>query len=248
MEINQNKHLSASSKNLRILLFDIDGTLLSTINRELYRKNIAQALINIFGTAGKLLEISFSGKTDLQIVSEALENEGFSLAQVWENFSKIEAEFTNVIDVLSKSSPVFKPCPNVEELLIKLSLDSRYLISLLTGNIESLSWKKLSHVGLRNYFLAPGAFGSDNEDRMKLTAIAQKRIASFLSVESLLPNQFIIIGDTIRDIACARHFGAKVLAVATGVTKLEDLANAQPDLLFETLSDTNKVLSALASL
>lgn len=248
METNQNRYLKASSKDLRILLFDIDGTLLSTINRSLYRIQVAQALINIFGTAGKLLEISFSGKTDLQIVSEALETENISLAQVWDNFLKIEAEFTNVIDTLSQEGPVFRRCPNVEELLARLKTEPRYLISLLTGNLESLSWKKLSHVGLQDYFLTLGAFGSDHDDRMKLTAIAQKRVTKFLGVENLSPDKFIIIGDTVRDIACARQFGAKVLAVATGVTKIEDLANAQPDLLFETLSDTDKVLSALASL
>jgi phosphoglycolate phosphatase-like HAD superfamily hydrolase len=101
---------------------------------------------------------------------------------------------------------------------------------------------------LQAYFNRSGAFGSDSEDRLQLPAIACQRISNLLGVESLLPEQFIIIGDTPRDIACARHFGAKVLAVATGNTKLEDLANAQPDLLFETLSDTDKVLSALAKL
>jgi len=246
--MSQNKLLNASSKNLRVLLFDIDGTLLSTINRTLYRAQIAQAIINIFGTAGNLLEISFSGKTDLQIINEALADEGVELTEIWEAFPKIELEFAKVIDTLSQSGEVFKRCPNVEELLIKLSIDSRYLISLLTGNIESLSWKKLSHVGLRDYFPNPGAFGSDHDNRIMLTSIASERITKFLGVESLSPDQFIIIGDTVRDIACARHFGAKVLAVATGTTKLEELANAQPDLLFETLSDTDKVLSALASL
>jgi phosphoglycolate phosphatase len=248
MEMSQNKLLHASAKNLRVLLFDIDGTLLFTINRNAYRAQIAQAITNIFGTSGKLLEISFSGKTDLQIISEALVDEGVELTQVWEALPKIEVEFTKAMDVLGQTGAVFARCPNVEELLIKLSVDSRYLISLLTGNIESLSWKKLSQVGLRDYFPNPGAFGSDHDNRIMLTSIVSERIVKFLRVESLSPEQFIIIGDTVRDIACARHFGAKVLAVATGMTKLEDLANAQPDLLFETLSDTDKVLSALASL
>jgi phosphoglycolate phosphatase-like HAD superfamily hydrolase len=247
MEINQN-NLNASSKNLRILLFDIDGTLLSTVNRTLYRARVAQAVTNIFGTAGKLLEISFSGKTDIQIISEALENEGVSLKEVWDNFLKIEQEFTNVIDSLSQEGEVFKRCPNVEELLTKLKFDSNFVVSVLTGNLESLSWKKLSCVGLRDYFSSPGAFGSDHDNRLMLAPIAQKRLSKFLGVENLSPEQFIIIGDTVRDIACARHFGAKVLAVATGVTKIEDLANARPDFLFETLSDTDKVLQTLASL
>lgn len=240
--------MSASSENLRILLFDVDGTLLTTIDRSAYREQIAQALINIFGTTGKLLEISFSGKTDLHIVSEALEDEGITLEQVWEEFPKIESEFMAVIENLSKSGPIFRRCPAVEDLLVKLQSDSRYIISLLTGNIEKLAWKKLSHVGLHNYFQHPGAFGSDSADRLLLPAIASDRISKLLGVENILPEQFIIIGDTPRDIACARHFGAKVLAVATGNTKLEDLANAQPDLLFQTLSDTDKVLLALATL
>lgn len=240
--------MNASFENLRVLLFDVDGTLLTTIDRSRYRAQVAQALINIFGTAGKLLEISFSGKTDLHIVGEALEDTGITIEQIWEMFPKIESEFMAVIENLSKSGPVFRRCPAVEDLLIQLQNDSRYVISLLTGNIEKLAWEKLSQVSLQAYFNRSGAFGSDSEDRLQLPAIACQRISNLLGVESLLPEQFIIIGDTPRDIACARHFGAKVLAVATGNTKLEDLANAQPDLLFETLSDTDKVLSALAKL
>ncbi|MBL8195292.1 MAG: HAD family hydrolase [Blastocatellia bacterium] len=240
--------MSLNSHNLRILLFDIDGTLLFTIHRSIYRAKVAEAVANIFGTAGKISQVSFSGKTDLHIISEALSDEGITLKEIWEALPEIEKQFVSIIETLSKTSAVFRSCPGMPGLLEKLQLDPRYQLSLLTGNIESLAKLKLNQVGLEKYFSCPGAFGSDHEDRLFLPSIAANRVANFLGIFDLSPSQFIIIGDTPRDIACAHHFGAKVLAVATGNFSKEELANAQPDLLFETLSDTDKVISALATL
>lgn len=237
-----------NSNNLRILLFDIDGTLLVTIQRSIYRAKVAEAVASIFGTAGKINEVSFSGKTDLHIISEALSDEGITLKEIWQALPEIEKQFVTIIETLSKTGPVFRSCPGLPTLLEKLQLDSRYLLSLLTGNIEILAKLKLHQVGLKDFFSYPGAFGSDHENRLFLPSIAANRIANFLGIFDLLPSQFIIIGDTPRDIACARHFGAKVVAVATGNFAVEELANAQPDLIFETLSDTDKVISALATL
>jgi phosphoglycolate phosphatase-like HAD superfamily hydrolase len=211
-----------------------------------YREQIRTALIEIFGTAGSIDSVSFGGKTDLQILREALENEGITPDRIRAALPDIEKQFTGILQRMQVEGPVFDCCPGVELLLERLSCESRYLISLLTGNVELLAWAKLESAGLTRYFSYRGAFGSDEEDRLLLPAIAASRIAARLGADGLKPGQFVVIGDTPRDIACARHFGARVVAVASGGSTMEELALAEPDLLLGDLSDTEAVITALA--
>jgi len=234
-----------NSSELRVLLFDIDGTLLVPARRGVYREQIRTALIEIFGTAGSIDEVSFGGKTDRQILREALEHEGIGPERIREALPEVEARFTGILRTMQSEGAVFNCCPGVETLLERLSRESRYLISLLTGNVELLAQAKLESIGLSRYFSYRGAFGSDEEDRLLLPAIAARRIAEALGANGLGPEQFIIIGDTPRDIACARHFGARVIAVASGGSSMEELAASEPDLLLADLSDTETVVAAL---
>src|SRR5204863_420640 len=111
----------------------------------------------------------------------------------------------------------------------------RYLSALLTGNIEPAAYLKLEISGLSEFFRLPGAFGDDSFDRRDLPELAAQRINKHLGAD-LQPEQFIVIGDTPNDIACARHFGARVLAVATGrVHSAEELAACEPDALLPDL-------------
>ena len=103
-------------------------------------------------------------------------------------------------------------------------------------------------VGLSEFFKLPGAFGDDSHDRRDLPALAAQRISRHLGVD-LQPHQFIVIGDTPNDIACARHFGAHALAVATGrLYSAEDLLACQPDALLQDLSDANLLIATLEQL
>jgi phosphoglycolate phosphatase len=236
------------NSDLRVLLFDIDGTLLVPARRGVYREQVRLALIEIFGTAGVIDSIPFGGKTDLQILREALEVEGVSPDRIRMLLPDIEARFVSILREMQLSGPVFDCCPGAEALLDRLSREERYLISLLTGNVELLAQAKLESVGLSSYFRHRGAFGSDEEDRCLLPAIAAARIAASHGVGNFSPEQFIVIGDTPRDIACARYFGARVLAVASGNSAIEELAAAEPDLLLTDLSDTELVVASLARL
>src|SRR5437773_10854341 len=97
---------------------------------------------------------------------------------------------------------------------------------------------KLNLVDLSDYFDLPGAYGDQSFDRRELTKLAAQRIRSHLNVE-LQPSQFIIIGDTPDDIACARHFGARSIGVATGHSyTIDDLGVCEPDASLSDLSDT----------
>jgi phosphoglycolate phosphatase-like HAD superfamily hydrolase len=132
----------------------------------------------------------------------------------------------------------------VRELLEALCSDSRFVPSLLTGNVERLAEAKLTVAGIWHYFKNRGAFGRDDEERDHLPAIAAERINSQLGY-ALSPEQFIIVGDTPRDVSCARHFGARVLAVASGSHSVEDLLSLSPDALLPDLSDTDSVVDLL---
>ena len=233
--------------HLRVVLFDIDGTLIKAVRRPEYRGAMRKILVNVFGTCGRIGEVEFAGKTDLAIYREALEPEGISVDDVRGCLPRIEAAMVELMDRMAKTGEVYRLCPGVRELLEALSVDDRYVKSLLTGNSERLAEAKLRVAGIGHHFRERGAFGSDAEERDHLPAIAADRINRSLG-HQLLPANFIIVGDTPRDINCARHFGARVVAVASGQHSVEQLKEYSPDALLSDLSDTASVVSLLSEL
>ncbi len=138
--------------------------------------------------------------------------------------------------------------PGGREVLQRVAEHPRYASALLTGNIEPAAYLKLELAGLSEFFKLPGAFGDSSFDRRDLPAIAAQRINKHLG-EQLQPAQFIVIGDTPNDIACARHFGARVLAVATGrMHSADDLLAHEPDALVPDLQDVELVIKTLDGL
>ena len=235
------------TNDFRVVLFDIDGTLIKTVRRGEYRGLIHSMLLDVFGTCGRISQVEFAGKTDLAIYREALECEGVTPAQIRERLPLVEAATVEILNHLASTGDVFQLCPGVRELLDALSVDSRFLSGLLTGNVEKLAEAKLRVAGIWHYFKSPGAFGSDDEERDHLPAIAAKRINSHLG-RTVTPDKFIIVGDTPRDISCARHFGARVLSVASGAHTIEQLEQYSPDAVLADLSDTLAVAGILSQI
>ena len=231
----------------RVILFDVDGTLIKAARRGEYRGLINKKLIELFGTCGRISEVDFAGKTDLAIYREALECEGITLEAIRQLTPAIEIAMADVLDYMAADGDVFHLCSGVRELLEALSRDSRFVTSLLTGNMEKLAEAKLRLVGIWDYFKARGAFGSDAEERDHLPAVASARFKEHLGRE-LAPDRFVIVGDTPRDISCARHFGARVLAVASGGHMVAQLAALSPDAVLPDLSNTEEVLDILATI
>ena len=238
--------MKKENSSLRILLWDIDGTLLRSVRTGAYKDYTIPVLEEIFGTAGQLSNMRVSGMTDLQIIAEALSEEGYSHHDIRERIHEVSQRLTEEARrVTGNGEQFFELLPGVKETLEALAAHPRYQSALLTGNIEAMAYLKMELVGLSEFFTLPGAFGDESHDRRDLPALAAQRISDYLKV-SLEPEQFIVIGDTPNDIACARHFCARAVAVGTGrFYSTEELLACHPDALIPDLSDLQLTLTIL---
>lgn len=235
-------------KDLRVILWDIDGTLLHSRRHGAFKEYMAPAMLRVFGTAGRLDEMVVSGMTDLQIFAEALHDEGFTAEQVRAHLTELTSLFLEGMERMAAAGDLFEALPGAYAALETLEREPRYLNSLLTGNVEPAARLKLRLVGLEDFFRLPGAFGELSHDRRDLPAVARARISRHLG-RDLNPEQLVVIGDTPNDIACARHFGARAVAVATGRShSAADLLAYDPDAVLPNLADTELLLRTLAAL
>jgi phosphoglycolate phosphatase len=251
-DMTKGRHGDAATRGRgdpRILLWDIDGTLIRSARTDAFKDYTIPVLEHVFGTAGKLSEMRVSGMTDLQIVIEALRHEGFTHEHIRERIDLLRTRYIDEMKkVTSNGEPFFHLLPGVVETLEAVDAHPRYQSALLTGNIEPAAHLKMELVGLSKYFTLPGAFGDESHNRRDLPALAADRIRKKLGID-LSPSQFIVIGDTPNDIDCAHHFGARALAVNTGrFYSRDDLLKHNPDALLADLSDTHEVLETLDEL
>jgi phosphoglycolate phosphatase len=215
---------------IRLALFDIDGTLVRT----------GGAGVRAFGRAGELVfrvddgarHLRFPGRTDASLLREFLDNHG--IPETPETTTGFYDSYVFLLDHYLQQAEG-RLCPGVEQFLDALEQHpTPPLLGLLTGNIRLGAEIKLRHFGLWHRFRL-GAFGDDHEDRNVLAAVALRRARELLG-DNLPPNEVLVVGDTVHDIACARAVGARVLAVATGGDSMTDLAAARPDWLLPDLT------------
>jgi len=235
--------------SLRILLWDIDGTLIRSARTGAFKDYTVPMLEEVFGTAGRLPEMRVSGMTDLQIIGEALRDEGFTSDHILERIDHLRESYMGAMrKATGNGGEFFQVLPGVRETLQAVHEHPRYRSALLTGNIEAAAYLKMELVGLSEFFDLPGAFGDESHDRRDLPALAYERIRNHLQLD-LAPEQFIVIGDTPNDIDCARHFGARALAVGTGrLYSREDILACKPDAFVPDFANLNSVMQALADL
>jgi phosphoglycolate phosphatase-like HAD superfamily hydrolase len=226
----------------RLLLFDIDGTLVQAgpIGGAVFDRAIAVVL----GQA-PTQRVTMSGKTDPQIVREylaLLKAEG--TAHLPAVLERLEFELAAAADQLARDG---RACPGADELLAALAADQRLHLSVLTGNIAPNAVVKLAAFGLDKWLdLETGAYGSDREDRQQLVPVALDRLASVRGVK-LSPQQTWVIGDTPRDYECAAAAGAHCLLVATGRYPYEELSRLGADAVLDDLKATATVATLLTS-
>jgi phosphoglycolate phosphatase-like HAD superfamily hydrolase len=241
--------MTQSLNDSRILLWDLDGTLVHGPRAGAFKDYTVPMLEALFGTAGSLHELKVSGMTDLQIIEESLRSEGITREHISSRKDELRERYiTEMKRATDNGHELVEAMPGARETLQAVHAHPRYLSALLTGNIKPAAYLKVEIAGLAEFFSLPGAFGDESFDRRDLPAIAVKRINEHLGA-NLSPEQFIVIGDTPNDIACARHFGTRVVAVATGrMHPAEVLRPYQPDALLPDLVDTELFIRTLDEL
>lgn len=229
----------------RLLLFDIDGTLLSTEGAA--RRAFERGLNDVYGTAGPIAHHSFDGKTDPQIARELLAAAGIPDSDIDRGLSALWQAYLDELAVeMSHSEYRTRVYPGVPELLTALGREPAVILGLLTGNVARGAALKLSSAGLRDYF-SFGAYGSDCEQRTELPQVALDR-ARDVTGRSFEGSDVVIIGDTPADIRCGEALGVFTVGVTTGRHQRGELLAEGADVVFEDFSDTGAVLRALLPL
>jgi phosphoglycolate phosphatase len=229
----------------RLVLFDIDGTLLTA--RGAPRRAFERAMREVYGTTGPIATHRFDGKTDPQIARELLLADGVpddritaGLPSLWSRYlDELRREFSRP----AHQTVVF---PGIHPLLEDLERRTdEVLLGLLTGNIAGGAALKLESAGIRTPFRV-GAFGSDCERRDGLPPVAVARAEECVGVR-FERREIVIIGDTPADVTCGQALGVRALAVATGSHAAAELEDAGADVVFDDLQDTAAVVDAILS-
>jgi phosphoglycolate phosphatase len=208
---------------VRLVLFDVDGTLIRTGGAGM--KAFAEALHTEFKVLDGFDRMKFAGRTDRSLLREFFGYNGIALTA--ENVDRFSGRYVFWLDHFLAQGQA-QVCAGVREFIHGLqTLPQPPLLGLLTGNLRLGAEIKLRHLDLWDVF-ATGAFADDHEDRNHIAAIARHRGCRILG-ETLQDDQVLVVGDTPLDIRCARAIGAKALAVATGGASLQELKRHQPD-------------------
>lgn len=236
---------SGGGDGLRVVLFDIDGTLLTTGGAA--RGAFARALSEAAGEPIDPAGYSFSGKTDPQIARDILSQHGLEgdrlAACIPEAIRLYLLYFGEVAPRLGSA----RLLPGVRELLEALAARREARIGLLTGNVEAGARLKLGRFALTDFFdFSLSSFGSDHVDRYRLPAIALERARRSLGA-AIGGDQLVLVGDSEHDVLCGRSIGARSVAVGTGWTSASALRSLRPDAFLENLADTARAVAAILS-
>lgn len=222
----------------RLLLFDIDGTIITSGGAG--EQALRDAIKERFGKDEDFSDIVIAGATDARLADLILEKH--NVPNTPENVSALLDSYLHHLPArLPKHQG--RVLPGIIELLDRLKTCDDCVLALLTGNLRRGAEIKLTHYGVWDYFEF-GAFADDHPDRNELGKFAAAR-ALEAHGEEFPPERIYVIGDTPRDVECGRAIGAKTVAIATGNYPIAMLEAHQPDFLFGDLSDTDAVLAAL---
>jgi len=218
----------------KLLLFDIDGTLVSvqpTLLDTIFSRLVSEVINQDLGD----FKLELHGKTDRQIFIEICQVAGLSIFEIVDALPKLESLLLQEWKTkLNQKTVELKP--KVVELIHELSENKNVTLGLVTGNLQEAAFIKLKPYNLHKYF-SFGGFGSDSVIRNNLPNIALER-ANRLSENIFTNLDAIIIGDSHRDIECAKVSNMRCLSVATGGLSVEELEKHNTDLAVSDFNDS----------
>jgi phosphoglycolate phosphatase len=218
-----------------LVLFDIDGTLLLKASAA-HAQAVHEALREVYGVADPAVpKVQAAGRTDAEIARAICLHHDVAAERFDERFDDFRSACVAAYARLCPADLSAHVAPGMIEVLEALAARDGVRLAVLTGNLEPIARIKLARAGLARFFEeGQGSFGSDHEDRTELPAIARARAGGYPR------EQTVIIGDTPRDIACARADGLRCIAVATGPFAAAQLADA--DVVLDSAHDLLDVL------
>jgi phosphoglycolate phosphatase-like HAD superfamily hydrolase len=225
--------------NEKLILFDVDGilTVPYAISYDYWRATVK----NNFGIDVSNKDVYMEGKTDMEILKDLLELKGIKNPLSDKRFMKA----LNDVGIIARKAigdRKIDKVPNVEEFIKRL-IKEGYVIGLLTGNTTEKTKAKLQSCNLWKYFKF-GAYGDVTIRRSELVSIAMDEAKKKTGKEFSKENVFVI-GDTVRDIRCAKEGGVKSIAVATGTEPFEMLKKEKPDFLFKDFTNIEKIIEEI---
>jgi phosphoglycolate phosphatase len=230
--------LDMTTENKRLLLFDIDGTLVNTGGAGV--RALKLLIEKRYGVDDDLHDVEIAGRTDSGIAASILQKYHVDPTSV-----NIDAFLGEYVGFLPKmlSSTEGTVLTGISEILMRMRGRPDRVLALLTGNVRRGAKLKLQHYGLWDFFEF-GAFADDHHDRNQLGEFARTR-AQEKHGHQFDVAQIDVVGDTPHDIACGKAFGARTVAVATGTWPRQKLSAFEPDFLFDDLSNVDEVIRTL---
>lgn len=229
-------------KPLKILLFDIDGTLLHTGGAG--RIAIERVFLEEFGIQQAWGKTQPDGKTD-PLIFEEIATRTLKRSLTLDEYERLNHRYIAYFRSEIQRSERYRVMEGARELLAALQHRPEYLMGIQTGNVEEAAWLKLEKGGLNTYF-SFGGFGSDALDRRDLVAKAVER-ALQISKQPVPPYQIFVIGDAPQDILAGKALGLRTIGICTGRAKKEDLLSYKPDFCLPDLVDQQTFFKCLES-
>lgn len=221
---------------MKVCFFDIDGTLI--VSGGAGQKAFARVFREQFGVDEISQAVSFAGRSDRAITLDLLAAHDVEPSD--ENWRRFHDAYIAVLPE-SLAANEGTVLPGVEALIATFAAADGVEVGLLTGNVVRGAEAKLTHYNLWHHF-AFGGFGDTHTSRDEIARAAVVAAGEHLGISPNGDSRLAVIGDTVHDITCARAIGAYAVAVPTGLTPIDELRAAEPDLAVETLEDAKTLI------
>jgi len=232
-------------KNLKLVLFDIDGTLIYHLKTHRFEDQYEYAFKEVFGIDAPFDLAKFNGTIDLQNSWAIVREFGVTREEFLKKFPAYVESMHKLLVSRGSKQTLYMPIPSAVSFVQKLTEQSEVHLGVITGNAKRIALWKLTHTNMRQYFPF-GLYGDEADDRAQLAGKVFTKAHQELGI-TLLPQDIIVVGDTVHDIRCGQAIGAVTIGVTTGLHGPREVLEAEkPTLVVDTLMD--KRVLALFSL